>query len=224
MDYTLIFKNNSNLSGAACVYQDDPDLTAQGFMRLAWFAKEAHPHTNLNFNWKIDYCFVWAETGTLAPGVQFLASETTPADLSTSNKITLDYVSGAFEFTNQGQGASPGNLYINESVNIPPNNQASVGVGMSGFGTFAAQAGPNLNAIYTPHPTYFITFGTYTQGEVMDATISTVSAEIDFPPNTYSMTAILNANNTWTIIPTAQVNSKHVEAKKYSQKAVWGVF
>lgn len=224
MNYNLVFVNNSNLSGSACVYQDDPTLANQGFMKLAWFAKATHPSTQVQFQWSIDYCFVWAQTGTLTPGVKFLASETKPADLSTSNKITLDYVGGAFEFTNQVQGPNQGSLYISESANIPPTNQASVGVGMSGFGTFAAQAGPNLQAVYTPHPKYYITFGDYNQGDVMDSTITTISAEIDFPPNTYSMTAILNQDNTWTVLPTPQVNSMHVEAKKSSKKAVWGVF
>ncbi len=222
MQYSLNVINHSLMSGSACVYQESPNLAQQGFMKLAWFTKAMHPETQSAFQWNVDYSFVWAETGKLSSGVLFLASQVVSADLSTKNRISLDYSGGAYYFQTPAiQGPQQGNLYIDESPNIPSANTTSVGVGMSGYGTFAAQAGPNLSAVYTPHPTYYITFGTYEQGQVMDATISTPCAEIKFPPNVYSMTAILGADNKWTIQTTADANAKFIGAKKKNPEILY---
>jgi rhizosphere induced protein len=219
--YSLIFVNNSTQTGSACVYQQDPDTTDPNVMSLAWFAKAAAPTTTLQFDWTVDYSFVWSETGTLKPGVMFTASQNLPADLSTSNQVQFTTAGGAYTFQNQSQGGQAGTLYVLEDNTIPP-NQASVGIGMSGSGTFAVQAQPNITAEFTPHPEYWITFGNYTAGEVLDVTTITASANIAFPANTYSMTATLGSNNTWTVQSTADVNAAFVEARKKNPKALWG--
>lgn len=197
-NYSLTFINNSNIEGDACVYQQDPDLGVENVQSLAWFTQAAAPTTTLEFDWSIDYSFVWSQTGNLVPGVVFTASQTWPADLSSTNQVTFTNDSGAFTFENQTKGAEEGSLYITEDSTIPV-DVASVGIGMSGFGTFAVDAEPNYNLVFTPHPEYWITFGTYTQGEVMNISESTNSAQIEFPENVYAMTATLNADNTWTI-------------------------
>ena len=195
--YTVIFKNNSDHTGNVSVYQKDPDIGIPNVMSLAWFSKKANPATRIEFDWSINYNFVWSETGKLLPGVEFIASQTVDADLNSTNKITLSHDDGAYEFKNQ-QKEGEGNLYIEEDGTIPT-SKVSVGIGMSGFGTFVVQGEPNTNLIFTPHPKYWITFGSYKQGEVLDITSITNEAEISFPPNIYSMTATLNANNTWSI-------------------------
>ncbi len=210
--YYLTVINNSTRAGDACVYQEDPDLTSQGYMKLAWFSKKVNPDTQARFDWGITYNFVWADTGELQPGVRFNASQTRDANLTTNNNITLDYNGGYF-FSPTSQGPRENNLYIECSNNIPTFSKASVGVGMSGQGTFVHQAGPNLNAVYTPKPRYFITLGNYVQGQVMDTTVGTPSAEIVFDGTT-DMTAILNKSNKWTIIPTSEANAAFVEAYK----------
>ena len=207
--YSLVFQNNSTNQGSGCVYQEDPNLTKANVMSLAWFSKIAATKTKITFTWTIDYSFVWAETGELIPGVMFMAGQTFPADLSTTNSITLSNIGGAYQFQNQGQGAVAGNLYIRED-NTVPLKQASVGIGMSGAGTFVVQAQPNINLIFTPHPKYYITFGTFTAGQVLDTLSITDKAEIAFPPGVTSMTAILNPDNTWTVKTTASVNSAFV--------------
>lgn len=196
-NYSLTFINNSDQEGDACVYQQDPDLGVANVQSLAWFTKAANPTTTVEFDWSIDYSFVWSETGNLVPGVVFIASQAWAADLSTTNQVTFTN-NGAFTFENQTVGAGEGNLYITEDGTIPV-DVASVGIGMSGFGTFAVDAEPNYNLVFTPHPEYWITFGTYTQGEVMNISESTNAAQISFPANVYAMTATLNADNTWTI-------------------------
>jgi hypothetical protein len=219
--YSVIFVNNSTQTGSACMYQQDPDIAIPDVMSLAWFTKATRPTTKVLFTWSIDYNFVWSETGTLVPGVVFSASQTWDADLSTSNQVTFSDAGGAYTFQDQRQGARPGSLYITEDGTIPA-GRASVGVGMSGFGTFAVQAQPNMNLVFTPHPEYWITFGNYVQGEVMDISSVNNPALITFPPNVYSMTAILNADNTWTIASTAEVNQAFIEGRERDPERAWG--
>lgn len=196
--YTVIFKNNSVNFGSVCLYQSDPTLTTD-VMSLAWLTKPAHPTTTVELTWNIDYSFVWSETGELIPGVVFKAYQTWAADLRDNNKVRFSYKNGAFTFEGLGRGNS-GELLIEGDYTLPL-NQASVGIGMSGAGTFVSQAQPNINFFYQPHPKYWITFGTFEQGEVLDTTKITNKAEIIFPANIYTMVATLNQDNTWTIAP-----------------------
>ncbi len=219
--YSLVFVNHSSQTGSACVYQQDPDLTIPDVMSLAWFAKAATPTTSIVFRWTIDYDFVWSETGSLVPGVLFVASQTWPADLSTQNQVTFSQAGGAYTFQNQQKGPRGGSLYITEDGTIPV-GQASVGIGMSGFGTFAVQAQPNMNLVFTPHPQYWITFGTYTQGQVMDISAVSSAAQIQFPPNVYSMTATFNPDNTWTVLPTSQANTLFLASREQNPGVSWG--
>ncbi len=220
-NYSLIFVNNSSMLGDACVYQTDPNINDPNVMSLAWFSKRATPTTRVKFDWTIDYSFVWSETGVLVPGVVFSASQEWAADLSNKNQVQFTKAGGAYSFQNQGTGPQPGSLYIREDSTIPA-KQASVGIGMSGAGTFAVQAQPNITAIFTPHPKYWISFGNFMAGQVLDITTITSAAAIDFPYAVYSMTAILNPDNTWTVMPTNGVNAAFIKARGKKSDALWG--
>jgi hypothetical protein len=218
--YTLLFVNNGTNTGNACIYQNDPDIGVPNVMSLAWFSKQAHPTTRIKFEWTLDYSFMWSETGVLASGVDFEASQVWPADLTSSNKVAFTDENGAYTFENQTSG-TPGSLIIVNDGTIPA-RQASVGIGMSGQGAFVVQAQPNLTQTFTPHPKYFITFGNYEAGEVLDIGSITSPAEIVFPPNVYSMTAILNEDNSWTVKPTREVNALYLQAKSRDPQTRWG--
>jgi hypothetical protein len=202
--YTLNFTNNSAQSGNICVFQQDPSLDDPNVFSLAWFTQYNNPNTNATFSWSIDYSFVWEQTGVVAPGVIFNATQNISADLATTNEITLDY-DGAFEFTNQGPGIA-GSLKIIETPNVPV-GKVAVGIGMSGVGTFVTQGGPNLTAIFTPSPQYWVAFGNYEAGQVLDITVINNPQQVSFQDGVYSMTAVLNYDNTWTIAPTPELTA-----------------
>jgi hypothetical protein len=205
--YSLTFVNNSSQNGAACVFQRDPNLGVPNAMPLAWFARWAGPSTRVNFQWTTDYSFVWGQVGQLVPGVTFMSAQMWPADLSTRNMVTFSTAGGNIGFQNPTQGPSPGSLYINEAPTVFP-NMAAVGIGMSGSATFVAQAMPNMMLVFTPHPQYWIAFGNFEQGQVLDPYQITNAAQIAFPPGVYSVTATLNQDNTWTIQPNNGVNEQ----------------
>src|SRR4051812_36666346 len=144
--YTLRVINNSTNFVDMCMYQQDPNLGVPNALSLAWFAKPAYPTTTVMFRWTVDYSFIWSETGTLIPGVYFDASQVWPADPNTvgtssdtraGNQIGLSPPSAnAYSFTSTATpGAQAGSLYVKEDANIPL-KRASVGIGMSGSGTF----------------------------------------------------------------------------------------
>jgi hypothetical protein len=200
MNYTVKFENQSSNMGSVCIYQTDASFNQDNnTMSVAWFMKRTHPQTNVNFIWQPDYSFVWSETGELKPGVIFEASQVIEADLQSLNKMTFDYNQGAFFLTNGGSNGEVGSLEISETCNIPF-DRASVGIGMAGAATFVKPAQPNMNIKITPNPEYWITFGNYEKGEVLDISEITNKQKIVFAPNKYSITAILQEDNTWKIV------------------------
>jgi hypothetical protein len=202
--YQLTVVNNSSNLVDLCVYQSPPDLGVQNVMALAWLTKRAYPTTTVTFGWSLDYSFVWSNNGTLAPGTTFKASQTWDADpfnISAPQQALLTYADGAYTFNKDAQPVptpKPGNLYIREDASVPL-RQASVGIGMSGEGTFAVPTQPNQNLVFTPHPEYWVTAGTFERGQVIDEEQISDKAEVPFPPGVNAMLAILNADNTWTV-------------------------
>lgn len=223
VQYSIVFVNNSTNFANACIYQQDPDLGVPSVQSLAWFTKPAYPTTKLSFSWTLSYYFVWSETGPLGPGAVFMASQAWPADLSTTNMVTLTKEGGAYTFQGQGPGPTPGRLNIMEDGTIP-SNQAAVGIGMSGAATFVVQAQPNWQQVFTPspQPQYWITFGNFMQGEVMDDESLMVGTRVEFPVNIYSMTATINPDNTWTVVPTATMNAHFIENRARLPEEPWG--
>jgi rhizosphere induced protein len=149
------------------------------------------------------------------------AGQVVDADLTNHNQITLNY-NGGFQFINPTTDHQPGNLHIVEDGTIVL-NKASVGIGLAGAATCLFPAQPNINAIFTPHPCYWIAFGNYQAGQVLDVSGICDRTEIFFPANVTSMTAILNVDGSWTIEQTTAVNAKFVEGRSKNSPAKWGI-
>ena len=196
--YAVNFNNNSANAGSVCLYQAGTNANMPG-MPLAWMCQPSNPGTSGSFRWTIDYEFIWGQTGTIVPGVILLPSQMMSADPNGMNQITFTQQSpGMAQFTNPTQGPPAGSLIIRQDASIPL-NQMAVGISMSGAGTFAVQAQPNITAVFTPRPSYWITFGMYTAGQVLDPGSTTNAAQITFPPDVFMMNATLNPDNSWTI-------------------------
>ena len=204
--YELTFVNNSAKSWNFCTYQTSPEQkSAPDLLSLAWFAKQVTNNgATAIFKWSVDYSLLWAETGQLVPGVLFESSQTVKASPTTFNNIGLSQISGAYYF-NPATPQPPTDTFPQGTLGIQcddkiPNNAVSVGIGMSGAGTFAYQAGPNLGFSFTPTPTYWVGCANKLQeGQVLTTTIFTQIAEIRFPVNMYKAKAELTSENKWTI-------------------------
>jgi rhizosphere induced protein len=213
--YTLTFINNSANNWDFCCFQEDPNISTQDVKSLAWFAFPVAPTTSVSFSWTINYQFVWSQLGNLAAGVKFSARQKWDADLTRQNGVDFTRKPNkAFTFENQSSFGNPGTLYINQDGTIPADT-AAVGINMgiagappgAGSGTFVVAAQPNITASFTPHPVYWVTFGQYTPGQVLDTQQITKKAKVAFPVNTYDMYAILGQNNEWTITSQQALNA-----------------
>ncbi len=198
--YQLNVQNNSTQTGSFCIFQELPDVNVPGIVTLAWLAKSAHPTTHLEFQWGLDYCFVWHKTKSLSPGTIVESGQSWDANLSTLNHINFNFENGAYTFSNPSQGDYEGNLYIDQTKRVRAND-ASVGIGMSGKGAFAVASQPNMKVIFTPKPAYWLIFGNFEEGEVIDITKVTDNAlKLQFEGTT-EMNVELTGANTWSVLP-----------------------
>lgn len=197
--YSLTLKNNSAQSWTFYVYQKAPQLTPSVFS-LAWFASPYRIRPGgdqITFRWEIDYNFVWSDTGILIPGVTFHASGTVDCDPASRNTTTFDLADGP-GFSSPVAGEPKGSLVIKDGADVP-NNRFSVGIGMSGTGTYAVQAGTNLTHMFTPTPSYWVAAGVGVQiGSVLDIKTVTQTAEAKYDPNVYNVEGTLGPDNLWT--------------------------
>ena len=162
-------------------------------------AKTCHPTTDLEFNWSSDYSFVWSNTTDLKLGTIVKTSQAWSANLNTMNKIIFDYIDNAYTFRDMAQGAHEGNLYIDQTQRVEP-MVASVGIGMSGKGTFMLPSQPNMKIIMTPKPTYWLIFGNFEEGEALDITqVSEYALKLQYK-GTKTMSVEWTGNNTWEIL------------------------
>jgi hypothetical protein len=120
------------------------------------------------------------------------------ADLQTANLIDFTNVGGAYQFANETAGGTAGSLTIDCDGTIPK-GAATVGIGMSGQGTHVVPAEPNFAAVFSVHPEYWISFGSFVPGQVVDTQTMVNSEPVPFPVNVYGMTATLDSGNNWTL-------------------------
>ena len=196
--YTVTCTNNSAALGRFVVFQKPPG-GGPNIFALAWFAKAAHPGTNVTFRWTTDYCFVWSETGVIVPGITFSAWQIVPADPVGRNLIQLtEDAYAATYFTSPTDSGPKGALTIHQLSNVVP-RRTSVGIGMSGSGTTVMQAVPNFNVSFTPRPNYWVAFGNYFTGQVLDIEHMTGATEVIYPPEITSRTATLGPDHAITV-------------------------
>jgi hypothetical protein len=196
--YSLKLINNSTNSWDFYVYQQVPNEQSSNVFSLAWFCSpwKITPGTKIEFQWTIDYTFVWGATGTIQPGVTFTAGQTIDADPASLNTTTFSTWPGP-NMTAAVMGPPQGSLVINDAANVP-GGQFSVGIGMGDAGTFVTAAGPSLLHTFMPTPTYWIAAGTDVKiGTILDITTVTQNHQVIFPIGVNDASYTLGANNQW---------------------------
>lgn len=198
--YSLKLVNQSGTPFTFYVYQQIPNQASANVFSLAWFCSPyvISNGNQVTFQWEIDYGFVWGASGVIQPGVQFSAGGNITADPESNNSTIFSNAPSTGPTLSAAVPTQPqGSLVISDAANVPANT-FSVGVSMSGAGTFVTNAGPNLLHTFTPTPTYWIAAGSNVQvGTVMDITTVNQNAQVIFPPNVYALTYNLNASNQW---------------------------
>lgn len=199
--YTLKLVNNSAQPWTFYVYQKLPGQVADVFS-LAWFCS---PYVisvgdDITFKWTINYNLFWSQTGVIIPGVTFESKGKKDADPNGENTSTFSLDPGP-NLSVPVEGHPKSSLIIKDADDVP-NKKFSVGIGMSGTGTYAVQAGTSLTHTFTPTPSYWIAAGSNVQiGTVLNIQTIGQTAEAKFPSAVYSLVATLGDNNKWKIVP-----------------------
>ncbi|MFT4928068.1 MAG: hypothetical protein ACI8WB_004183 [Phenylobacterium sp.] len=198
--YTLKCTNNSTADWTFYVYQKMPNQAKEIFS-LAWFAspsKIALGGSHIQFDWTIDYSFVWGRSGIVIPGVDFSAGGEVPCTPSGDNLTTFGVEDGTPRLSPAVSGGEADILTVKVASNVP-NQTYSAGIGMSGQGAFAQQALQNTTQLYTLEPKYYIAAASSMQsGAVLAQTINDAK-EVKFPSGVYDLYASIGEDNQWTI-------------------------
>ena len=199
--YKLSVINDGHRDWKFYVYQKDPYQTQPDVFSLAWIVSPflLRNQTQIEFQWSSEYAFVWNKSGKLKPGVTVVTSGKQDCSPSGCN-ATVFKAKPAPGLSEPTKEAEPGILLIKDDDDVAPDT-FSVGIGMSGAGTFLQQAGPSLIHKFIPTPSYWVAAGIDVEvGSVLDIQSITPTTEVNFPPNVYSMTATLKKDNTWSLV------------------------
>ncbi|TDE26736.1 hypothetical protein [Actinomadura sp. 6K520] len=205
--YSLTVINESELmqgSPTFAVVAELPEARTSSALSTAWLTQVIHPGNRYTFSWEIEWGFAWSANGTVKD-YQWVANGALPADPASSARCaaTFDYMSGDFLLKPATQTPAPNNdrLWIEDTSAIPrPSVQpSSVGVTLNGQPACVADAGPNLEHVFTLHPTYYIVAGSFQQCQMVDVATLTQTQELEYDDGVAALTVVLDGANTWQV-------------------------
>jgi hypothetical protein len=187
----------------AIVYQEPPDLPSD-VHTLAWLSKTCHAGTWVDFDWTVDLNFVWGQEPNLKTGVNYKAGQVISADLDGQNKVNLLYQGGGYKFGAPvgGPDNGKGSLFISQGPEVPGDgdpDQGSVGIGMSGAGTFVVPTGPDGGGgtQFSITPEYWVSFGEHIAGTVVTQDILHYPYKLSFPTGRFNAVCIFDSG--WSV-------------------------
>lgn len=217
--YSLTVVNKSSMQGTPtfAAFAVLPDMTFDS-LSTAWLTQNIGSTNTYTFTWDLTWGFAWSSSG-VQPGYQWAGSGSLAADPTseTASQASFDYVDGDFVLA-QGQGHTQNGytLWIDDTSNVPQPQLkvSSVGVTLGSPGVTVPSpgpvcvvpAGPNLHQTFTTHPTYWLDAGSYVATQMVDADSLTNPVELVYAEDNYALTAVLQADNTWSVAPTSKVN------------------
>jgi rhizosphere induced protein len=207
--YSLTCINNSATNWYFYLYQRITKDASEAIYSLAWMTSpyKMGPGTFITFAWSIQYSFFWFDTGPLQAGTIPLLGGSNAASLPSNNSTTFTIEDDTPGFTPPVAGEEPGKFYIMGGSTIP-NLVFSTGMGLSGNAVFIQQALANTPQVFNTgmdSGTTTVSYGVaatttkiqpmqvLVQGSIGNSTLFT------FPVNTFTRTAVLAENNTWSI-------------------------
>ena len=207
--YSLTVMNNSELvKPTFAVFAKLPQGSAPQTLTTAWLIQQIDSATHYTFTWDITWGFVWSASGAEAD-YQWTAGGNLAADPNSASQCeaVFDY-DGSFLLTPGTGTPNASTLWITDTTNVPrPSKQpSSVGVSLSGSPACVVNAGPNLNQTFTLHPTYYINAGNYVQGQMVDGNSVAAYQELKYAGGVTALTATLNPDNTWNVLPSSKIN------------------
>jgi hypothetical protein len=219
--YSVTLRNQSTRGGTFCLYATaiDPQQAQDDLRSLAWVTHPANPNVRVDFKWLVNYSLSWSQTGSFAgQKVIYIASEDIPADPMSpqSSKAYLDNDNHGYMLLSgdpRARAAYPGALAITCGNNVAP-NEAAIGIGINGDPILAVPATPNYIFTFFTNLKYWVAFGDFQQGEVIDVNSMTGIYELDFSGAVHHLDITLDSSNEWNVTTLAQLNERIRKAQK----------
>lgn len=205
--YRLTVTNNSNAFEQFAVYQNDPDLGVPNAMSLAWFVQGANPGQTLYFEWGVDYSVMWSASGLTGGAVKFKIAQEVPVDPSDVNRngVELRQANGVPMLASARLSVGTprtGSVYVNELSTLP-DAAGLIGLAIGGQPAYAAPAAPNRLEVFSPHPSYWISAGTFEEGVALDVEeITARSQQIEFDDGIYDLSVNFDRSRVWSVFET----------------------
>jgi len=207
--FSVTVINQSQLDSPATftLFATVPTVAANPTYALAWqLAQVGTGNTHL-FSWPMTWAFAYAGAGVTVGG-QWLPEGTMAANpnAATGCSATFAY-NGDFGMTPATGQPTGTTLWVTDapSIPVPATRRSAVGLTLGGAAACATDAGPNLRQTFTLAPSYAIDDDRYVLGQVVDPGTVAQFQALDFGGGS-ALTATLNADNTWTVVPTATVD------------------
>lgn len=204
--YEVKFENDSYYDEDICIYATSPDSVVKGnnLMSLAWICKPVKARTNVKLEWQLDYSFVWSKTCLLSPGEIFESCEANLADpygINGPRAVNFNNEQGIYSFSKDSITRKIGTdrleIFTGDSI---PDSEVSIGIGINDNPILVVNAALNRNFFCITKLKYWIAFGEFAQGEVLELSSLECCHEINFSHNPFAKTVktiILSENKTW---------------------------
>jgi rhizosphere induced protein len=208
--YSVTVVNDSELDPPAsfALFAAVPGATPNPIHALAWQVTQLNPGNRHVFSWAMTWAFAYTATA-VTPGYQWSPEGTLAADpigtATCAASLGWDGDCTMAPATGQPDGTT---LWVTDAATVPlPTVQpTSVGLALGGAPACATDAGPNLHQTFTLAPAWYIDDDRYVAGQVVDAATLAQCQPLTFPAGVTALTATLEQDNTWTVVPTATVD------------------
>lgn len=198
--YQVNITNNSSQNTTFILFQKDPNQNQYQGLSVVWRSQQLSPRSKATFDWSKDYSFVAGNTGPLMPGTKFNAESMMEADPNGSTNAAVLDSNGRGCQLSMSQGGQPGRLTLMTGNSVSPQPQFSAGMGMEGSATVIVQARPGMNYQFSPDTEYWVAFGNYEIGQVLNPNVQN-AARISFQGGVTKMNVVLNQDGSYTINP-----------------------
>lgn len=213
-EYTLTVVNNSELvKPVFAVFAVLPEFMSADSLQLAWLTQQINGGNDYVFSWEMKWQFIWSAQGT-KEGYQWNGRGRLAADPGSNDqcRATFDYDGGDWSLLKTFGKADMAHLRIASTPRVPrPSvNPSSVGLTLNGKAVCAIDTGPDLEQVFTLHPTYYIAAGRFIQGQMVSLSSSTKFKELVYSGGNNALTATLTLDNKWEVKPSNSVNFARV--------------
>lgn len=163
-----------------CLYQDIPGRFNSEIYQLAWVVQPCAYGEQIKFTWTTSYQYQWGVLEEFENGARFDPSSNFPCELDEleENSIQLVSVGNTYQFQRNHHSNIGGNLPIRKGKDI--DKSIAVGIAMDGKSVFATQGNSSVSSLIVPQPDYYVTFGNFKEGQVIDRQAAIDPLKIEF--------------------------------------------